>query len=95
MRPFTAMMTVLNKTGKIVSARFKYTKNHQETESILQGIKKIRDSHNVGPLKHLSLDDPAGDMAPFNNIFPELKHGTTSYVQSGSLPTMKLIQEKD
>ena len=94
-RPFTAMMTVLNKTGKIVSARFKYTKNHEETESILKGIRRIRDLHNVGPLKHLSLDDPAGDMGPFNNIFPELKDGTIPYVESGTLPRLKLIPEKD
>ena len=92
--PFTAMMTVLNKTGKVVSACFKYTKNHEETESILNRIRRIRELHNVGPLKHLSLYDPTGDIAPFNNLFPELKNGITPYVESGTLPQMKLLPKK-
>ena len=31
-RPFTAVMTVLNKLGKIVSSRYKYSKGHNETK---------------------------------------------------------------
>lgn len=29
-RPFTAVMTILNKMGKIVSSRYKYTKSHEK-----------------------------------------------------------------
>ena len=89
------MMTVLSKTGKIVSSRFKYTKNHNETKSILLGIKNIRDEQNVGKLKHLSLDDPQGEVGPFNHIFPELLDGTASYVESSSIPKIILRKGDD
>ena len=45
---FTTMMTVLSKTGKIISSTFKYTKNYEETRSILLGIKNIWDKKMLG-----------------------------------------------
>ena len=92
-RPFTAVMTVLNKLGKIVSSRYKYSKGHNETKAILLGIKEIRDHQNTGPLKYLSLDNPVGDAPPFNEVFKELEEGTTPYKKSGSLPKMYIPKD--
>ena len=40
--PFTTMLTVANKLGKMVSSRFKHIENHDETKSILTTIKYFR-----------------------------------------------------
>ena len=92
-RPFTAVMTVLNKLGKIVSSRYKFSKGQDETTSILEGIRDVRKEHNVGPLKYLSLDNPLVDGIPFHNVFSELKSGTSSYNKTGSLPMMHIPSE--
>lgn len=91
--PFTAVMTVLNKLGNIVSSQYKYSKGHNETRSILLSIKEIRDHQNTGPLNYLSLDNPAGDYQSFNEIFKELEEGTTPHIESGSLPKMHIPKD--
>ena len=62
-------------------------------KSILLGIKEIRDHQNTGPLKYLSLDNPASDAPPFKDVFKELKEGTSPYIKSGSLPKMHIPKE--
>ena len=84
---------MLNKLGKIVSSRYKFSKGQEETSSILEGIKEVRIQHNIGDLKYLSLDNPLGDGIPFYNVFPELTKGTTSYIETGSLPMMHIPSE--
>lgn len=59
-------------------------------KTILEGISDVRLHHGIGPLKYVSLDNPEGDVHPFNQTFKELTDGTTPYVRSGTLPLMKL-----
>ena len=65
-RPFTAVMTILNEMWEIVSSRYKYTKSHEETKIFLEVISDVRLHHGIEPLKYVSLDNPEGDVHPFN-----------------------------
>ena len=56
----------------------------------LEGISDVRLYHGIEPLKYVSLDNPEGDVHPFNQTFKELTDGTTPYVRSGTLQLTKL-----
>ena len=86
-KPYSALLTLLSKQGKIVAAVWKMSMSHDTNRRILQEVKAARDHVGAPPLKLLLTDNPVGEQAPYYEVFPELHEGT---VTATSLPMIEV-----
>jgi hypothetical protein len=92
---FTAMLTIMAKVGKLICGRFKFTKSHDEVTTILEGLKTTREDMGAPDLKWLTVDNPEGDRAPYEQVFSEgLLQDLLLFGADSDLPILTL-QEDD
>ncbi len=61
---------------------------------ILKGLKDARENAGVPDLKWLTLDNPDGDKAPYEDLWPHLLSGTVSFADKSNAPKLRLGKEE-
>jgi hypothetical protein len=93
-QPFGCSQTMMSKQGRVVVSRLKFTKAHNEVTAILTGLKEARENAGAPDLKWLTLDNPDGDKAPYEDLWPHLLSGTVSFYDKSNAPKLRLGKEE-